>query len=79
MSRANTPTLPWVLPMYEYMRKELDTHATNPCLPTNIREAIAAGISKLMEYYSLANKCQTNTLATSMFIFSALYQLLIMH
>ncbi|TFY78260.1 hypothetical protein EWM64_g5750 [Hericium alpestre] len=64
MSKARTPTLPWVLPMYEYMRKYLDKQIKNNSLPLALCEAIAAGLEKLLHYYNLALECQYAVIAT---------------
>ncbi|KAJ7019085.1 hypothetical protein C8F04DRAFT_976168, partial [Mycena alexandri] len=64
MSRSRTPTLPWVLPMYEYMRKHLRNSKDDTSLPTAIRDATEAASEKLEEYYSKACGCQLNTIAT---------------
>lgn len=64
MSRANTPTLPWVLPMYEHMRQSLHGIMETPTLPSNIREAAAAADNKLEQYFALARKNQYCILAT---------------
>ncbi|KAF7372567.1 hypothetical protein MVEN_00119300 [Mycena venus] len=63
MSRSGTPTLPWVLPMYEGMLKHLRSAQDTlkfPCL----RTAAAAGLEKLKNYYSKACNCQLNIIAT---------------
>ncbi|KAJ7768113.1 hypothetical protein DFH07DRAFT_736483 [Mycena maculata] len=63
MSHSSTPTLPWVLPMYEGMRKHLQASEGNAkfgCL----RMAAAAGLEKLEFYYSKASDSQLNIIAT---------------
>lgn len=64
MSWANTPTLPWALPMYEHMRVSLCGTVRNESLPENLREAAAAALRKLEQYYSLARVNHLNILAT---------------
>lgn len=64
MSRSDTPTLPWVLPMYEHMRASLDAVVRNELLPTNLREACAAALNKLEQYYGLARNNHNCILAT---------------
>ncbi|KAJ7707181.1 hypothetical protein B0H16DRAFT_1242259, partial [Mycena metata] len=54
MSRSRTPTLPWVLPMYEYMRKHLKKCQNDATLPAAVRGATEAATEKLEEYYSKA-------------------------
>ncbi|KAI5884962.1 uncharacterized protein SCHCODRAFT_02521539 [Schizophyllum commune H4-8] len=64
MSQSKTPTLPWALLMYEHMRKKLNGHIHDTALPLYMREAVAAGYKKLMEYYDIAKKSQYTILAT---------------
>ncbi|KAJ7909790.1 hypothetical protein B0H13DRAFT_1582110, partial [Mycena leptocephala] len=54
MSRSGTPTLPWVLPMYEGMLVHLRTCRDNETLTSSLRDAAAAGLEKLEGYYSKA-------------------------
>lgn len=68
MSRSDTPTLPWVLPMYEHMKTSLEAVVKNESLPDNLREASAAGLNKLEQYYSLARNNYCCILATGMII-----------
>lgn len=64
MSRAKTPTLPWVLPMYEHMLKHLRGYvADTDQLPT-LRYAAGEGLAKLEGYYQKARGCQFNVIAT---------------
>ncbi len=65
MSHSNTPTLPWVLPMYAYMEKHLKSLTEDPILLPSLREAATAGLLKLNQYYTKARNCQYNVLATS--------------
>ncbi|KAJ7839207.1 hypothetical protein B0H14DRAFT_2512952 [Mycena olivaceomarginata] len=63
MSKSTTPTLPFVIPMYEKMLKHL--HAT--CEDENVlqlRVAVSAGLEKLNTYYQKARACQFNVIAT---------------
>ncbi|KAI1797443.1 hypothetical protein LXA43DRAFT_877707 [Ganoderma leucocontextum] len=64
MSRSRTPTLPYVLPMYERMFKSLDAYARDVKISPDIRNAAAAGLRKLKEYYNLAKASQFTLLAT---------------
>ncbi|KAJ7150500.1 hypothetical protein C8R43DRAFT_887357, partial [Mycena crocata] len=65
MSRAQTPTLPWVLPMYEHMLKNLKAHRDDHSLLESLRTAASAGLEKLETYYQKAKGCQFNVVATS--------------
>ncbi|KAJ7178861.1 hypothetical protein C8R43DRAFT_871631 [Mycena crocata] len=64
MSRAKTPTLPWVLPMYEHMLKNLKAHRDDDLLLASLRTAASAGLEKLETYYQKAKGCQFNVVAT---------------
>lgn len=59
-----TPTLPWVIPMYEHMKQSLVITFSDTSLPDNLREASAAALSKLEQYYSLARGNHLCVLAT---------------
>ncbi|KAJ6522341.1 hypothetical protein DFH09DRAFT_938405, partial [Mycena vulgaris] len=76
MSRSSTPTLPWVLPMYEMMLKHLRKWQADDNSLRSLRDAASAGLGKLEVYYSKARGCQLNVIATCMCItlpiFSAL-------
>lgn len=72
MSRSNTPTLPWVLPMYERTRTLLQSTIENTKLPDRLREASAAAQRKLEQYYSLARTNHFNILATGILLFNTL-------
>ncbi|KAJ6484240.1 ribonuclease H-like domain-containing protein, partial [Mycena sanguinolenta] len=63
MSRSRTPTLPWVLPMYEGMLKHLRSAQYDALLPS-LRSAAVEGLQKLEEYYSKACDSQLNIVAT---------------
>ncbi|KAJ6474928.1 hypothetical protein C8R45DRAFT_790942, partial [Mycena sanguinolenta] len=63
MSRSRTPTLPWVLPMYEGMLKHLREAQFEARFPS-LRNAAAAGLEKLEQYYSKACDSQLNIVAT---------------
>ncbi|KAJ7604918.1 hypothetical protein FB45DRAFT_1069775 [Roridomyces roridus] len=65
MSRAGTPTLPWVIPMYERMLRELKSNHDDSNLPDALRVAVVAGLEKLETYYARALGCQFNIIATS--------------
>ncbi|KAF8200510.1 hypothetical protein K438DRAFT_1758728 [Mycena galopus ATCC 62051] len=47
MSQSKTPTLPWVLPMYELMVNHLTKTSENTGIPSALRLAAAAGLGKL--------------------------------
>ncbi|KAJ7827733.1 hypothetical protein B0H13DRAFT_1917484 [Mycena leptocephala] len=63
MSRSRTPTLPWVLPMYEGMLKYLQSAQVNTKFSC-LRTAAGAGLEKLQNYYLKACNCQLNIIAT---------------
>ncbi|SJL11861.1 uncharacterized protein ARMOST_15272 [Armillaria ostoyae] len=64
MSYSTTPTLPWVLPMYEKMKKHLvSTQNSDTQLP-QIRTAASAALAKLDKYYFKAVFNQYNIIAT---------------
>ncbi|KAF7341071.1 hypothetical protein MSAN_02093200 [Mycena sanguinolenta] len=63
MSRSRTPTLPWVLPMYEGMRKHLKGTMDTATYPS-LRTAAGAALDKLESYYSKACNSQLNIVAT---------------
>lgn len=65
MSRSRTPTLPYVLPMYETMRKSLDDSARDASLEPLVRNAAAAGLEKLEVYYQYARSSHYVIIATS--------------
>ncbi|KAJ6489262.1 hypothetical protein C8R47DRAFT_479101 [Mycena vitilis] len=58
MSRAKAPTLPWVLPMYEHILKELTAHRDDFTLLSPLRTAASAGLEKLNQYSDKAKGCQ---------------------
>ncbi|KAF7328569.1 Dimer-Tnp-hAT domain-containing protein [Mycena venus] len=64
MSRSGTPTLPFVLLMYEIMMTSLREHAANELLLQPLRVAATAGLVKLTVYYEKAKQCQFNVIAT---------------
>ncbi|KAJ7440018.1 hypothetical protein FB451DRAFT_1191806 [Mycena latifolia] len=64
MSRSSTPTLPWVLPMYEMMLKHLRKSEADTKLSGSLRQAATAGLEKLETYYAKARGCQFNVIAT---------------
>jgi hypothetical protein len=65
MSRSGTPTLPFVLPMYETMMASLREHAADESLLQSLRVAATAGLTKLTVYHEKAKQCQFNVIATS--------------
>ncbi|KAJ7148098.1 hypothetical protein C8R43DRAFT_1069164 [Mycena crocata] len=64
MSKSHTPTLPWVLPMYEHMVKALGVNRDDETLLPSLRTAATAGLEKLNVYYEKAKQCQFNVIAT---------------
>ncbi|KAK0455611.1 uncharacterized protein EV420DRAFT_1272158 [Desarmillaria tabescens] len=64
MSRSTTPTLPWVLPMYEMMRRHLSTTNDDLTQLPQIRTAALVGLMKLDKYYFKAKFNQYNVIAT---------------
>lgn len=66
MSRAKTPTLPWVLPMYEHMLKHLKGFVEDHKQLATLRYAAGEGLAKLEGYYQKARGCQFKVIATSM-------------
>lgn len=73
MSRSSTPTLPWVLPMYEMMLKHLRKCKDDETSLISLRNAADAGLEKLETYYVKARGCQLNVIATRTCILPALY------
>ncbi|KZT08290.1 uncharacterized protein LAESUDRAFT_649153 [Laetiporus sulphureus 93-53] len=63
MSLADTPTLPWVLPMYHHMQGTLEQAIATTTL-SSIKRATTAGLSKLNAYFVKALDCQHNVIAT---------------
>ncbi|KAF8202641.1 hypothetical protein K438DRAFT_1716386, partial [Mycena galopus ATCC 62051] len=64
MSKSKTPTLPWVLPMYEQMLQHLTKTSEDAGLPAALRLAAGAGLVKLKHYYNKAQNCQFYVIAT---------------
>ncbi|CAK5262315.1 unnamed protein product [Mycena citricolor] len=64
MSKRSTPTLPWVLPMYDIMSSHLEDARDNSSYPEVLRTAADAGLTKLNEYYPKAQENQFNVIAT---------------
>ncbi|KAJ6566505.1 hypothetical protein B0H19DRAFT_711354 [Mycena capillaripes] len=64
MSKSSTPTLRWVLPMYEHMLKHLMANRDDENMLQTLRVAAAAGLDKLNAYYKKARGCQFNVIAT---------------
>ncbi len=65
MSHSKTPTLPWVLPLYEMMREHLLDTIAAPQQSPKISSAASMGLTKLDSYYFKAKFNQYNILATS--------------
>ncbi|TFY61097.1 hypothetical protein EVJ58_g4726 [Rhodofomes roseus] len=64
MSMSRTPTLPYVLPMYEHMRTSLvDTIETTA--ERTVKRAAQAGLEKLMQYYEKARQNESCIIATA--------------
>jgi hypothetical protein len=76
MSRSSTPTLPWVIPMYEHMLQNLRVRVSDDTSIPSLRIAAAAGLEKLESYYAKATECQLNVIATRMGIISSKIPLL---
>ncbi|KAJ7482522.1 hypothetical protein FB451DRAFT_1441871 [Mycena latifolia] len=64
MSKSTTPTLPWVIPMYEKMLKHLTDTRDNVGILEPLRVAAAAGLTKLSTYYEKSRGRQFNLIAT---------------
>jgi hypothetical protein len=64
ISRANTPTLPWVLPYYALMVEVLDKTIKNSKILPKICEAVVQGQEKLLRYFELAKKSNHTILVT---------------
>ncbi|KZT04760.1 uncharacterized protein LAESUDRAFT_760793 [Laetiporus sulphureus 93-53] len=67
MFLADTPTLPWVLPMYHHMQGTLERAIEMTTLPS-LKHATTAGLSKLNIYYVKVLDCQHNVVATGEFV-----------
>ncbi|KAJ7889573.1 hypothetical protein B0H14DRAFT_3429578 [Mycena olivaceomarginata] len=63
MSKSSTPTLPWVLPMYEKMLVNLRSTRDDEKILRPLRVTVSAGLEKLETYYSKACACQFNVIA----------------
>ncbi|KAJ6464225.1 hypothetical protein DFH09DRAFT_1489009, partial [Mycena vulgaris] len=64
ISKSSTPTLPWVLPMYEKMLVHLRSTRDDEKILQPLRVAASAGLEKLETYYAKARACQFNVIAT---------------
>ncbi|KAF7362862.1 Dimer-Tnp-hAT domain-containing protein [Mycena venus] len=64
MSKSSTPTLPWVLPMYEKMLVHLWSTRADEKILQPLRVAASAGLEKLEMYYAKARACQFNIIVT---------------
>ena len=75
MSKAGSPTLPWAIPCYHRMQRSLRGNAENANLPTNIRRAAAAGLSRLDHYYNttLANHYNIVATGTNLSVYVYIY------
>ncbi|KAF8327514.1 hypothetical protein F5887DRAFT_898654, partial [Amanita rubescens] len=72
ISSAGTPTLPWIIPMYELMQRHLSSKADMRSLPFEIQSACREALGKLDKYYIIAVNCQYNILATRVMYFQKL-------
>ncbi|KAG2757096.1 hypothetical protein P692DRAFT_20373390 [Suillus brevipes Sb2] len=77
MSRSNTPTLPWAIPMYHCMQTALQSAASDKGINQKLQQACAVGLRKLRHYFRMAQRNHFNTLATSCVNFSRFYYLLL--
>ncbi|KAH9829928.1 uncharacterized protein C8Q71DRAFT_717528 [Rhodofomes roseus] len=77
MSKGGMPTLPWVLPMYDNMQTALKETIATTTLPT-LSKAAQAGLAKLEEYYAKAKECQYNVVATCMFAYPPVLNILML-
>lgn len=64
MSRSNTPTLPWAIPMYHCMQTALQSAASDKGINQKLQQACAVGLRKLRHYFRMAQRNHFNTLAT---------------
>ncbi|THU91230.1 hypothetical protein K435DRAFT_674539, partial [Dendrothele bispora CBS 962.96] len=60
MSSKNEPTLPYVLPMYRVMEKELKVACANENFPEVFKFAARAGLVRLDKLMSYHNKAKNN-------------------
>ncbi|KAF5313557.1 hypothetical protein D9758_018924 [Tetrapyrgos nigripes] len=65
MSHADTPTIPWVLPMYWLMEYQLCLVSEDMALPLSFREAATVGINKLEKYHTYAKNNLFYVVATA--------------
>lgn len=66
MSRASTPTIPFVLPLYEQLYANLSAASQNrTSIPLVIRQGATAGLEKLLKYKRIAENNQFYRLGTS--------------
>jgi hypothetical protein len=58
MSKASTPTISFVLPMYKLMDGHLQTlaYSIDDTLPPVLQDAALAGLNKLEKYYTTARR-----------------------
>ncbi|KAJ7787943.1 hypothetical protein B0H14DRAFT_3162898, partial [Mycena olivaceomarginata] len=62
MSKSTTPTLPFVIPMYEKMLKHLHATREDENVLQPLCVAVSAGLEKLNTYYEKARACQFNVI-----------------
>lgn len=65
MSHASQPTIPYVLPMYEQMKKKLSEYTMDPDLSPILQSAAAAGLTKMNKYHGFAQKNHFYHIGTS--------------
>ncbi|KAJ3771490.1 hypothetical protein FB446DRAFT_645122, partial [Lentinula raphanica] len=65
MSRSDTPTIPYVLPMYRHMEITLQELEADVTLLFSIQAAVTVGLQKLAKYHELAKRNQFYVIATS--------------
>jgi hypothetical protein len=61
---SSTLTLPWVLPMYHRMEKDLRAAINNPGYSAQMKYAAQLGLDKLDHYHKLAKGNQFYVVAT---------------
>ncbi|KAG1832269.1 hypothetical protein DFJ58DRAFT_670231 [Suillus subalutaceus] len=54
MSRSNTPTLPWAIPMYDCMETALQSATLDNNVSGKLQQACTVGLRKLHHYFDMA-------------------------
>lgn len=67
MSKASTPTLPWVIPCYKRMDEALRKSIEDESLPMELRRAAGGDLVRLKIYHSAAMNNHYNIIATGMY------------